>query len=125
MASIGVALRRTFLLLVVTAGIGILISWRRSHTATPTPAAPPEWPPLAPSPPSRPSPPSPPAAGDVPSWVPADEDGSAPDSHPIKVKESSGIYHVPGGRFYDRTRPDRCYPTADAAEADGYRRSKT
>ena len=50
---------------------------------------------------------------------------SAPASHPIKAKESSGIFHVPGGRFYDRTKPDRCYPTAAAAEADGYRRSKT
>jgi hypothetical protein len=38
---------------------------------------------------------------------------------------SSGIFHEPGGRFYDRTRADRCYPTAAAAEADGYRRSKT
>jgi hypothetical protein len=60
-----------------------------------------------------------------PLWLPPNEDGSVPASHPIKVKESSGIFHVPGGRFYDRTKPDRCYPTAAAAEADGYRRSKT
>ena len=36
----------------------------------------------------------------------------------------SGIFHVPGGRFYDRTVPERCYATAAAAEADGYRRAK-
>jgi len=67
------------------------------------------------------------AASDAvePAWLPANEDGSTPAGHPVKVKESSGIFHVPGGRFYDRTKPDRCYPTAAAAEADGYRRSKT
>jgi hypothetical protein len=43
----------------------------------------------------------------------------------VKVKESSGIYHVPGGRFYERTNADRCYLGPDAAEADGYRRSKS
>jgi hypothetical protein len=35
------------------------------------------------------------------------------------------IFHVPGGRFYDRTRPERCYATESAAIADGFRRSKT
>jgi hypothetical protein len=58
-------------------------------------------------------------------WVPPAPDGSAPDGYPVKVKTSSGIFHVPGGRFYDRTVPDRCYPSEAAAEADGYRRSKT
>ena len=47
-----------------------------------------------------------------------------PDGYPVKVKISSGIFHVPGGRFYERTTPDRCYPSAAAAEADGYRPSK-
>ena len=55
-------------------------------------------------------------------WVEA-VDGDAPASHPIKVA-SSGIYHVPGGRFYARTVPTRCYATAEDAEADGYRRAK-
>ena len=57
--------------------------------------------------------------------MPANADGTAPTTHPVKAKESSGIFHTPGGRFYDRTKPDRCYPTAAAAEADGYRRSKS
>jgi hypothetical protein len=55
----------------------------------------------------------------------ANDDGTVPPGHPIKAKDSSGIFHVPGGRFYDRTTPDRCYPTAAAAEADGYRQSKS
>ncbi len=38
---------------------------------------------------------------------------------------SSGIFHVPGGRFYERTHADRWYATGEAAEADGYRQSKT
>jgi hypothetical protein len=43
----------------------------------------------------------------------------------VKAKESSGIYHVPGSTFYARTRPERCYVDAAAAEADGYRAAKT
>jgi hypothetical protein len=42
----------------------------------------------------------------------------------VKVNARSGIYHVPGGRSYDRTTPDRCYATPDEAERDGYRRAK-
>jgi hypothetical protein len=59
----------------------------------------------------------------VPPWVDA-PDGECPPSHPIKVKTTSGIYHVPGGQFYERTRPGRCYVDAAAAEADGYRAAK-
>jgi hypothetical protein len=49
---------------------------------------------------------------------------SCPTSHPVKVKQSSGIYHVPGGINYDRTKPDRCYLSPAAAQNDGYRASK-
>lgn len=55
-----------------------------------------------------------------PEWVEPD-DRSCPVEHPIKVKMRSGIYHVPGGRSYDRTVPDRCYRSPAAAEGDGYR----
>jgi hypothetical protein len=58
-------------------------------------------------------------------WVAAGEGLEPPAGFPVKVKVSSGIFHVPGGRFYDRTNADRFYATADAAEADGYRRSKS
>src|SRR5207253_2158304 len=48
-------------------------------------------------------------------WVEPDE-GSCPASHPVKVKVASGIFHAPGGANYARTKPDRCYTTAAAAE---------
>lgn len=34
------------------------------------------------------------------------------------------IYHVPGGRSYDRTVPEQCFSTESAAVASGYRRAK-
>lgn len=134
MTPIGTALRRTALLTLLALGVGAALSWWRSQTTTPTPAQPPQWPDW----PARTDETDEAAAASVvaaavaapsvtddPAWLPANDDGSTPAGHPIKVKESSGIFHVPGGRFYDRTKPDRCYPTAAAAEADGYRRSKT
>ena len=57
-------------------------------------------------------------------WVEPFADGACPASHPVKVKLSSRIYHVPGGANYDRTKADRCYVDAAAAEADGHRPSK-
>lgn len=61
-------------------------------------------------------------AGD--GWIPPAADGSAPASHPVKVKLASGIYHLPGGANYGRTRPDRCYATPEAAEAGGFTKAK-
>ena len=43
---------------------------------------------------------------------------------PVKANDNSGIFHVPGGRFYDRTVAERCYANADDAVADGYRPAK-
>jgi hypothetical protein len=57
-------------------------------------------------------------------WVKALEDGSNPPTHPVKAKVSSHIYHLPGMAFYGRTRADRCYATAEAAEADGFVKAK-
>ena len=57
-------------------------------------------------------------------WVDPDDDGACPDTHPVKAKMGSGIFHVPGGFNYPRTRPDRCYIDAATAEADGLRPSK-
>lgn len=56
-------------------------------------------------------------------------DGACPPSHPIKGNFTtySGercIYHVPGGQFYYRTRPERCYATEQDAVIDGCRRSR-
>lgn len=61
----------------------------------------------------------------IPKWVEPADDGTPPPTHPVKAKLASGIFHVPGGQFYDRVRPDRCYKDAAAAEADGLRPSKS
>ena len=57
-------------------------------------------------------------------WVEPDVGGGCPESHPVKAKLSSGIFHVPGGANYERTKPDRCYVDEAAAVADGLRPSK-
>lgn len=95
------------------------------------------WPPLAgtdapstadPSPPTtvdapaEPTP-DPTAAAEPAAWVEPDGD-ACPASHPLKAKLASGIFHAPGGLNYERTKPDRCYADAAAAEADGLRPSK-
>ncbi len=56
-------------------------------------------------------------------WVPPVDD-VCPEGYPVKAKEGSRIFHVPDGAFYGRTVADRCYPTPEAAEADGLRASK-
>ena len=85
-------------------------------TFTPTPDRPPARPTETPTPEAK-------AAASNLTWV-APVDGACPDGYPIKGNANSRIFHVPGGRFYDRTVPERCYATEAAAEADGYRRAK-
>lgn len=123
------AIRRAVLLTLFAAVAAAAWSWWREQTAPPTPADPPQWPPLPPQ--GRPDPETPAETTTADTtttgatWVEPSDDGSTPAGYPVKAKDSSGIYHVPGGRFHERTRPDRCYASAEAAEADGYRRSKT
>ena len=62
------------------------------------------------------------AAAGAGSAAPSGSD--CPDSHPVKANRESGIYHLRGGAFYDRTRPEVCYATAEDAERAGYRRSQ-
>jgi hypothetical protein len=57
-------------------------------------------------------------------WIEPLDGGACPASHPVKANDSSRIYHVPGGRFYDRTEAVRCYASSAAASADGYRAAK-
>jgi hypothetical protein len=64
-----------------------------------------------------------PAPSQEQTWV-EPVDGDCPDGYPIKAKVKSGIFHQPGGLAYDRTNPDRCYPDAASAEADGLRAAK-
>ncbi|MEL6981231.1 MAG: hypothetical protein AAFO29_02285 [Actinomycetota bacterium] len=88
----------------------------------PEPEAAPEPEPVATAAPAS-EPEAEPTAVDGQRWVPpVDED--CPPGYPVKVNERSGIYHVPGGLSYERTRPTRCYPDEAAAEADGFRRAK-
>ena len=49
---------------------------------------------------------------------------ACPTGFPVKVKLASGIYHLPGMLAYERTSPDRCYTSAEEAEADGFRAAK-
>jgi hypothetical protein len=52
-----------------------------------------------------------------------------PSSNPIKgnFTTSTGercIFHSPGGEFYNRTKPEKCYATPADAVADGCRASR-
>jgi hypothetical protein len=91
----------------------------------------PEWPPL-PTQPAAKAPAAKQSAAAVSTadatpetqrWV-APVDGDCPDGYPLKANDNSGIFHIPGGRFYDRTVAERCYANADDAIADGYRPAK-
>ncbi len=87
----------------------------------PEPASEPDAEP-APAPGSEPIP-EPVADDGSPRWRPPIDDG-CPPGYPIKVNERSGIYHVPEGLSYERTRPTRCYVDEASAQADGFRRAK-
>ena len=110
--------------LLVLGAVAFTVVRRRRVAITAGPAV---WPPFeprlvaSPEPVASPDPPVP----DALAWIVPGPDGAVPDSHPIKVKVSSGIFHVPGGRFYERTTADRLYPNAESAEAAGYRPSKS
>lgn len=75
--------------------------------------------------PGRPSQPSP----GIRPGVPPKSAWECPLSEPIKGNFTtySGercIYHVPGGEFYGKTNPERCYAMEQDAVKDGCRRSK-
>lgn len=62
--------------------------------------------------------------------VPPQSAWTCPLSHPIKGNFTPTdprelcIYHVPGGEYYGRTKPERCYVSEPDAVRDGCRRSK-
>lgn len=118
-------LRRLAVLLLLLVGAAAL--WqRRSAGATPDKPEP-SWPPFEPTAPTATPRAAAPAAqtwvDSQMKWV-APVDGGCPDGYPIKANDNSGIFHVPGGRFYARTMPERCYATAADALTDGYRQAK-
>jgi hypothetical protein len=69
------------------------------------------------------------AAQPRPGVAPADA-WTRPASHPIKGNFTPTdprelcIHHLPGGVWYGKTKPERCYATEDQAVRDGCRRSK-
>ena len=60
--------------------------------------------------------------------VPPSDAWTCPASHPIKGNLTTGtgecIYHLRGGAFYSKTKPERCFATEDEARQAGCRRSK-
>jgi hypothetical protein len=113
------SLRRLSVLAVAAAAVA-LVRARVRRPGAPLPE--PEWPPMAAP---RAVVAGPPAAATAPTrvWV-APADGTCPEGYPVKANDASRIYHVPGGRSYDRTKPQRCYATSADAERDGYRAAK-
>jgi hypothetical protein len=75
-------------------------------------------------PPPRESAPAAQQMAELAAWVEPPDDGSCPLTHPVKAKVASGIFHVEGGANYARTKADRCYASAEAAETDGLRPAK-
>ncbi len=145
-----VTVRRALWLVLISAIGGAAYAYWRDRNVV-EPAGPAEWPPLpSPEPAPTPTPPAAAAASPTPpassaasfvnalvdapearssdgvagGWVAPADDGSCPVSHPVKANDNSGIFHMPGGRFYERTKAERCYQSADAALADGYRQAK-
>lgn len=127
--------KRFTLLLAVLAAVVAVIRARRPEPAPAAPAGSANWPPLdlptdAGDHAAPPDPEPGPEADDSDSsagqrtWVDPEPDGSCPLSHPIKLNEPSGIFHVPDGQFYGRTKAERCYANAADAEADGFRASR-
>ncbi|MEO8264199.1 MAG: hypothetical protein ABI706_01685 [Ilumatobacteraceae bacterium] len=123
-------MRRLFWLGVLAAGgCGAYRVWRQRQAA---PAAPATWPPLETEPRATshqtgkiadsagtdPTPAEPAARWKAP------VNGGCPDGYLVKANDNSGIFHVPGGRFYARTVAERCYANVDDAVADGYRPAK-
>jgi hypothetical protein len=117
------------------AAVGLMVAKvlqrRNAETAV---AGAPTWPPVTPRrpgptpEPARAEPIAAPAPASTPSleraWVEPSSDGLCPQTHPIRAKLSSKIFHLPGMFAYERTHPDRCYAAEDDAVSDGFRKAK-
>ncbi len=114
-------LRRLVILLLLLAGAVAL--WQRRSAGAGQDKPEPSWPPFEPATPSPAAAFTEPLVDSQMKWA-APVDGGCPDGYPVKANDNSGIFHIPGGRFYARTVPERCYATAADALADGYRQAK-
>jgi hypothetical protein len=115
-------MKRVVKLLALAAVITVVVAALRRRPAPPSasPTAPPS--PKRPVVPEAPTTPAGPAVIAAPGVDPT-ADGVCPDGYPVKAKLKSKIFHVPGGVLYERTVPDRCYASPEAAQADGLRAS--
>jgi large subunit ribosomal protein L17 len=98
--------------------VGAVVVVRRRAAPAPAAVGVPDWAPL------RLAEPVPSADPTREPWVAPDAAGDCPGSHPIKGNRASRIFHVPGGRYYESTRAERCFCDEAAAVADGYRPAK-
>jgi hypothetical protein len=107
--------RRLFWLGLLAGGgyAGYQVVRRRQSPSVATP----EWPAMSTEPVAKSAP------APASRWV-TTVNGDCPEGYPVKANDNSGIFHVPGGRFYARTVAERCYANADDAVADGYRPAK-
>ena len=127
---------RLGLLLGVLAGVAVALTKllsNQEHDAPALATRPSEpWPrltsdPAVPAAPTARAIPDPeaPASRPAPATTWVDPSGGVcPTSHPVKAKLASKIFHLPGMANYERTKPDRCYLDAAAAEGDGLRAAK-
>ena len=112
-------------LLFLIAVVGLLVTLIRRRNVEAEPAPRPSWPPLDDSDDASRT-----AVAAISQDVPPSKrwsdpvEKACPPGFEVKVKLASGIYHLPGMFAYDRTIPDRCYASAEAAEADGFRAAK-
>ncbi len=64
------------------------------------------------------------ASGNVAPEYAAPVGRDCPARYPLKAKRATKVYHRPGGSWYPRMTPDRCFATEAAAQAAGYRRAQ-
>ncbi|MGL5909885.1 MAG: 50S ribosomal protein L4, partial [Phycicoccus sp.] len=68
----------------------------------------------------------PPAAAGLPDGAVAPlEDGSAPEGYTVKGNGDSGLYHLPGGRWYESTVAEFWFEDESAAQAAGFTKAGT
>lgn len=116
--------------ILVAFGLGIVLgalATRIPHRYLPGPrvALAPGLPPAPEAVATLTSPPSLSLVRTEPDSVPGDGTATVRDGYPIKGNGRSGIYHVPGGFAYDRTVASICFRSVEAAQAAGFRASKS